>query len=155
MLKALVLILIPLILISDSVASRRNDHGFSESDWTRAPSQLTSRYSYWESFGEFDGSTCNLDKKLKKEIKSYQEVVDLIMKSATTGNFKGETYKHLSHFTDNFGSRLVTSPSYNKAVSFFTRQMLNVPTLAGRVFVEDVSIPNWKRFICHFYLNLT
>jgi len=110
-------------------------------------SQITNRYSYWESFGEFDGSTCKLGNKLKTEIKEYQELVSVIMNTATKGSFKGETYKHLSHFTDNFGSRLVTSPSYAKAVAFFTRQLLNIPTLAGRVFVEDVPIPNWKRWI--------
>jgi len=110
----------------------------------RAPNKH--EHPYWENFGIFDPSSCSLDKKLKKEIKGYQEIVDTIMGKTVNGNFKGETFKHLAHFTDSFGSRMVTSPQYTKAVAFLTRQLLNIPTMTGRVFVEDVQIPNWKRY---------
>lgn len=137
-----IFLFIILVLVNSAVSNKKNN---SPSDQrTRGPSQLMSRYPYWESFGEFDGSTCTLDRKTKREIKSYQEIVDYIM-SSTAGKFKGDTYKHLSHFTDNFGSRLVTSSSYSKAAAFFIRQMLKIPTLSGRVFVEDVSVPDWER----------
>ena len=104
-------------------------------------------HPYWENFGIFDDSTCFIDKKIKKEIKGYQEIVDGIMMQAISGRFKGETFKHLAHFTDSFGSRLVTSPQYSKAAGFLSRQLLNIPTLNGRVFIEDVELPDWKRYV--------
>jgi len=40
---------------------------------------------------------------------------------------------------------MISTPSYQKAAAFLGRQLLNIPTLTGRVFVEDFSVPNWKR----------
>ena len=102
-------------------------------------------HPFWEKFGEFDGSGCSVSKKLKREIAGYKEIVEQILAKATEGYMKGETLKHLAHFTDYFGSRVAGSVGLEKAINFLARQLLNIRTLAGHVYTEDVELPNWQR----------
>lgn len=102
-------------------------------------------HPYWEKFGTFDRSICNVNKKLKREILGYREIVDQIIHKTTYGFMKGETYKHLAHFTDHFGSRIAGSKELEKAIGFLSRQLLNIKTLSGHVYSEDVELPQWQR----------
>lgn len=83
-------------------------------------------------------------------IASYQIVVNAIVDAALNGDFNNVTWDQLSIFIDTFGNRISGSAKLERAIDY----MLNLSDSFDleNVHGENVSVPNWIRFViqgCH------
>lgn len=83
-------------------------------------------------------------------IASYQTVVNAIVDAALNGDFNNVTWDQLSIFIDTFGNRISGSAKLERAIDY----MLNLSDSFDleNVHGENVSVPNWIRFViqgCH------
>lgn len=78
-------------------------------------------------------------------IASYQTVVNAIVDAALNGDFNNVTWDQLSIFIDTFGNRISGSAKLERAIDY----MLNLSDSFDleNVHGENVSVPNWIRFV--------
>jgi len=88
-------------------------------------------------------NNCNLSSDLVKEIASYQNITNLILKTVLNGTFKGRTYNDLGFFVDKFGSRLTGTANLEDAIDFMLSKMEQDEL--DNVHGEEVEVPRWVR----------
>ncbi|KAJ6625715.1 Carboxypeptidase Q [Pseudolycoriella hygida] len=86
---------------------------------------------------------CELPDKLRKEIHSYQPIVNKIADEVLNGRFAGDTYNTLSEFIDTFGPRYSGTKSLENAIDFMNEKLKEVGL--ENVHTENATIPNWQR----------
>lgn len=99
-----------------------------------------------------EGDTCSsiIGNDITDSIASYQTVVNAIVDAALNGDFNNVTWDQLSIFIDTFGNRISGSAKLERAIDY----MLNLSDSFNleNVHGENVSVPNWIRFViqgCH------
>uniref|UniRef100_A0A1B0CNJ5 Carboxypeptidase Q n=1 Tax=Lutzomyia longipalpis TaxID=7200 RepID=A0A1B0CNJ5_LUTLO len=85
---------------------------------------------------------CSLPPGLRKEILSYQPVVEKIIRKVVGGDFKGETWQSLGKFVDKFGPRMAGSQSLEDAIDYMVGELANAGLHA---YTEEANVTNWKR----------
>lgn len=99
---------------------------------------------------EEDTCTSIIGNNITETIASYQTVVNKIVDAALNGDFNNVTWNQLSIFIDTFGNRISGSARLERAIDY----MLNLSDAFDleNVHGENVSVPNWIRFVlrgCH------
>ncbi|CAG5075773.1 Similar to cpq: Carboxypeptidase Q (Xenopus laevis) [Cotesia congregata] len=84
-----------------------------------------------------------LSPDLIKEIDSYQPIVDRIVNEATNGSFKGRTWRDLSDFVDDYGSRFTGTQNLEDAIDhvLLRSREFGLENVHGDV----VPVPRWIR----------
>ena len=84
-----------------------------------------------------------LDPKIVKEIRSYQDVADKIIDYSLNGPGQNQSYDRLAVFTDAFGARVSGTPNLENAIDY----MLDVLDRDGldNVHGEAANVTHWKR----------
>ncbi|XP_066142233.1 carboxypeptidase Q-like [Euwallacea fornicatus] len=88
-------------------------------------------------------NACNLPAKLVNEIRSYEDIANIIITSLTNGKYKGETYKELARFVDKFGARFSGTENLENAIDY----ALDIMKQYGleNVHGEEAEVPHWVR----------
>lgn len=102
------------------------------------------------SVSEEDTCSSIIGNDVTDSIASYQTVVNAIVDAALNGDFNNVTWDQLSIFIDTFGNRISGSAKLERAIDY----MLNLSDSFDleNVHGENVSVPNWIRFVikgCH------
>lgn len=84
-----------------------------------------------------------LSAPLRKEIASYQPVVNKIIRNVVNGRFKSSTYNELASFVDKFGNRLAGTKNLENAIDYMLErsELKNLENVHG----EDAPIETWTR----------
>lgn len=84
-----------------------------------------------------------LSKDLKKEISSYKDVTNEIIKYVREGEFKGVTYDELAKFVDTFGPRPSGSQELEDSIDY----MIEITKKEGihDIVTEELEVPHWVR----------
>ncbi|XP_033215232.1 carboxypeptidase Q-like isoform X2 [Belonocnema kinseyi] len=86
---------------------------------------------------------CSLSDSLIKEIDSYEEIVNRIVNTATSGPFKGFTWNELSKFVDKFGSRFEGTQNLENSIDYMLQNSINHSL--ENVHGEPAIVPHWVR----------
>ncbi|XP_026753273.2 carboxypeptidase Q-like [Galleria mellonella] len=94
---------------------------------------------------EKQSDTCReiLGDDLIREIGSYENVRDEILRYVIEGDFKGKTYDELAKFVDKFGAR----PSGSEALENSIDYIIDITRAEGLndVITEELEVPHWTR----------
>ncbi|KAL3277359.1 hypothetical protein HHI36_012709 [Cryptolaemus montrouzieri] len=84
-----------------------------------------------------------LTHSLKKEIASYQPIVNKIFKETLKGQFKSTTYRELAHFVDKFQYRLPGTKNMENSIDYMLQR--SKKKKLENVHGEPVPVQAWLR----------
>ncbi|KAM3968314.1 carboxypeptidase Q [Aphomia sociella] len=84
-----------------------------------------------------------LGDELIKEIGSYENVKDEILRYVTEGDFKGKTYNELAKFVDKFGARPSGSEVLENSIDYMIE--LTRGEDINDIITEELEVPHWTR----------
>ncbi|XP_045468050.1 carboxypeptidase Q-like isoform X1 [Harmonia axyridis] len=85
----------------------------------------------------------SLTASVKKEIASYQLLVDTIVEASVTGSFKGSTFEELAFFIDTFGNRIAGSENLENSIDYLLEKFKSKNL--ENIHTEEVSLESWSR----------
>ncbi|XP_033214916.1 carboxypeptidase Q-like [Belonocnema kinseyi] len=86
---------------------------------------------------------CSLPDNVINEINSYEETVNRIVNTATSGQFKDFTWNELRKFVDKFGSRFEGTQNLENSIDYMLQNLRNHSL--ENVHGEPAMVPHWVR----------